>query len=388
MSEDLGGTNMKNVLLGSAGLIWLVTAFCLPQNSAAASGHPPDGKQLFERATFGGNGRTCRTCHSQASGTVSPQDAQQRFRKDPNDLLFLLGGSDDGHGHGITRMLKDATVLVRVPLAPNVRVADDPGARSVVVRRGISTTLNTPALDPVLTADGREPSLETQAARAILDHNRGTVPSDEELSAIASFEKTFFSSPELKRFALDGGPAPQLPQGNTESEKRGRRFFEDVPPDPSQGLKPGLCAHCHSGPLMNQTNKFAAAFIPSPAPIPAGQRFLNVGVSEFNSANNPVREFIFNAGTPQEKRISSPDPGRALITGIVGDPRLEHVNAFKIPALRGCRHTAPYFHDNSAKTLEEAAAHYAKFFFNASHGVVVLTPQDQKDIVAYMNLLD
>jgi hypothetical protein len=79
---------------------------------------------------------------------------------------------------------------------------------------------------------------------------------------------------------------------------------------------------------MNQTNKFAAAFIPSPAPIPAGQRFVSVGVAEFNSANNPVREFIFNAGTPQELRISRPDPGRALITGVVDDPRLEIVNAF------------------------------------------------------------
>ena len=165
---------MRRVLLGSAGLIWLVSVCCFAQNSAAAPGHLPDGKQLFERATFGGNGRTCRTCHGQETGTVSPQDAQRRFRKDPNDLLFLLGGSDDGHGHGVTRMLKDATVLVTVPLAPNVRLAVDPGARSVVVRRGISTTLNTPALDPVLTADGREPSLQTQAARAILDHDRGS----------------------------------------------------------------------------------------------------------------------------------------------------------------------------------------------------------------------
>jgi cytochrome c peroxidase len=105
-------------------------------------------------------------------------------------------------------MQKDATVLVTVPLAANVRMADDPGARSVVVRRGISTTLNTPALDPVLTADGRESSLQSQAARAILDHAQGSVPSPEELSAIAAFEKTsgFFSSPALRRFALDQRP--------------------------------------------------------------------------------------------------------------------------------------------------------------------------------------
>ena len=51
-----------------------------------------------------------------------------------------------------------------------------------------------------------------------------------------------------------------------------------------------------------------------------------------------------------------------LTTGIVDDPTFEHVNAFKISPLRGIRHTAPYFHDNSAKTLEDVAAHYAKFF--------------------------
>ena len=28
-------------------------------------------------------------------------------------------------------------------------------------------------------------------------------------------------------------------------------------------------------------------------------------------------------------------------------------NMFKTPQLRGVRHTAPYFHDNSAKSLEE-----------------------------------
>jgi cytochrome c peroxidase len=381
---------MKRILLASAALVCLVIVLCSVQSSIASPGHVRNGKQLFERETFAGNGRTCRTCHSQSTGTVSPQDAQKRFRKHPNDPLFLGDGSDDGLGRGVTRMLKDATVLVTIPLAPNVRLADAPDARSVVLRRGIPTTLNTPALDPALMLDGRQPSLQSQAAGAIFDHAHGSVPSLEKLSAIAAFQKTnnFFSTPALRRFALDRGPALELPQGHTASEKRGRRYFEDVPPNPAQGLKPGLCAHCHSGPLMDQTNQFAVAFIPSPAPIPAGQRFMTIGVSEFNSANNPVREFIFNPGTPQEKRIFSPDAGRALITGVVDDPTLEHVNAFKISALRGIRHTAPYFHDNSAKTLEDVAAHYAKFFFVSSGGRIVLTLQDQRDIVAFMKLLD
>ena len=52
------------------------------------------------------------------------------------------------------------------------------------------------------------------------------------------------------------------------------------------------------------------------------------------------------------------------------------------------RHTAPYFHDNSAKTLEDVAAHYANFFNIVTGGFVVLTEQDQKDMVAFMKLLD
>jgi cytochrome c peroxidase len=63
------------------------------------------------------------------------------------------------------------------------------------------------------------------------------------------------------------------------------------------------------------------------------------------------------------------------------------VNAFKIPQLRGVRDTAPYFHDNSAKTLEDVLKHYKKFFDFVGSGID-LTPQDQRDIVAYLKLLD
>jgi cytochrome c peroxidase len=379
---------MKRALLGGAAMVFVAAAVTSAHNSGTGLGQLLEGKRLFERASFGGNGRTCETCHGSDTGTLSPREVRHRFRKDPLDPLFLHDGSDDGNGNGVSRILRDATILVTIPLAPNVSLADDPEARTVTLRRGVASTLNTPALDPVLMLDGRQTTLEAQAAGAIQDHAQGVVPSFESLRAIAEFQKAaFFSSPEVRQFARHGRPL-ELPRGRTASERRGRRFFEDVPPDLSQGLKPGLCSHCHSGPLLNATNEFAAAFIPSPAPIPRGQRFLSVGVSEFNDAMNPVREFVFNAGTPQEKRLLSPDPGRALLTGIVDDPTLEHVNAFKISPLRGIRHTAPYFHDNSAKTLEDVAAHYAKFFNVASGGLITLTPQDERDIVAFMRLLD
>jgi cytochrome c peroxidase len=377
---------MRRVLFSVTALIFVAAIISSAQGFGAPPGHALDGKRLFEQETFGGNGRTCQTCHSAATGTVSAEDARKRFRKDPSDPLFLHDGSNDGNGHGVSRMLDSATVLITIPLAANVWLADAPGARSVVLRRGIASTLNTPALDPVLMLDGRQPTLEDQAAGAIHDHAQGVRPSAAALHAIADFQKTnaFFSSPALRRFAL-GGEAPGLPQGNTASERRGRKFFEDVPPDFAQGLKPGLCAHCHSGPLLNATNEFAKDFIG--VPIPKGQRFISVGISEFNAAGNPVREFIFNPG-PGEFRLKSPDPGRALITGVTVDPTLEHVNAFKISPLRGIRNTAPYFHDNSAATLEAVAAHYANFFKIVTLGAINLTAVDERDMVAYMKLLD
>ena len=72
---------MRIVLLGSAGLIWLVSVYCFPQNSAAAPGHLPDGKQLFERpsaataeraepATVRKLARYLRKTHSNDSGRI------------------------------------------------------------------------------------------------------------------------------------------------------------------------------------------------------------------------------------------------------------------------------------------------------------------------------
>jgi cytochrome c peroxidase len=343
-------------------------------------------RRLFTTETFGGNGRTCQTCHSLNTGTVSPQDAQTRFRKNPLDPLFLFDGSDDGQGHGVDRMLTDATVLIQIPLPANVSVGDDPRARSVTLRRGIPTTLNTPALDPVLMLDGREPNLPTQALHAIQAHDQPTTqPTAADLLGISQFEQTapFFSSPRLLVYAR-GGPAPALPAGRTDSEKRGRLFFVDAPFVP--GAKAGSCAFCHSGPMLNQTNSFfvAATF----GLVPAGSRFQSVGVSEFNEAGNPVHQFNWLNPDGTQTVVWSPDPGRALITGRIDQPGpASDLNSFKIPILWGVKNTAPYFHDNSAKTLKDVVAHYARFFLTLPDPVI-LTDQDQSDIVAYLKLLN
>ena len=104
--------------------------------ASSDSPHLLAGRRLFEKETFGGNGRTCLTCHSAKTGTVSPDDARARFLANPHDPLFLGDGSDDGAGNGAERMLTQATVLVKVPLADNVTLAADPNATAAVLRRG------------------------------------------------------------------------------------------------------------------------------------------------------------------------------------------------------------------------------------------------------------
>jgi len=257
----------------------------------------------------------------------------------------------------------------------------------VVLRRGTPTTLNTPALDPVLMLDGRDPNLPTQALHAIQAHDQATkTPTQADLLGISQFERSapFFSSFKLLVYAR-GGPPPALPQGITSSEKRGRVFFVTTPFFP--GERAGACALCHSGPMLNQTDtSFVAATF---GLVQAGTRFQSAGVSELNEAANPVQQFNWTNPDGTQTVVWSPDPGRALITGRIDQPGpASDLNSFKISSLWGVKNTAPYFHDNSAKTLADVAAHYSRLFLTLQPTPLILTPQDEADIVAYLKLLN
>jgi cytochrome c peroxidase len=61
--------------------------------------------------------------------------------------------------------------------------------------------------------------------------------------------------------------------------------------------------------------------------------------------------------------LPSSDPGRALLTGFVlGPSPFDDWNKFDVPTVRGISRTAPYFHNNSAATLEEVVDHYIELF--------------------------
>jgi cytochrome c peroxidase len=365
----------------------------------AEHGMELNGKKLFERETFGGNGRTCLTCHSKLTGTLTLADVQQIIDKADPDDRFLIHDALDDDGVGTTRVQAHATIRYTIPLPPWVTMADDPGATHVTVFRGIPSTRNTPALDPVLLHDGRAPTLQEQALGAIHDHYQNTVePTTAQLDAIAEFQRTnahFFSSDELKEFAA-GGPPPELPPGITPAEQRGRTFLVDAPFTPPS--KNGICALCHSGPMLNMVNQANQDF----TGVPAGVRFFGTGVRIVNAPNNPIRTWIIDDGINPVATIESPDIGLLLDPTPPTPPpsirpRAFFANQFKIPTLWGVKDTAPYFHDNGAKTLRDAVAHYQRFFnFTEAQdpvgsatlgGFITLTDDDVDDIVAYLKLL-
>jgi hypothetical protein len=349
------------------------------------------GRRLFEEETFGGNGRTCQSCHTRGSRTISPEQARALFAQNPLDPLFQGDARDDfgsssplpclgappfACGATFDRLLTHATVVVGIDLHDAVTV-DGLTARKVFLNRGIPSTVDTPALVLELMYDGRAPTVEEQARDALAGHAGVRNVRDSVLNKIAAFESSEFSSPQLESFAW-GGPPPALPQGSTEAEKRGRKFFIE----PTVIGKEGFCGMCHSGPMLD-TSPIALP-LPGgdevPTSIGAGARFSTAFVSERNALGNPQHLWTLRAADGTVRSIVSPDIGRAAITGLWAD-----VNEFKIPSLWNSRNTAPYFHDNSAKTPEELVDHYLDIV--APTFGVTFTEDERADILAYLKLL-
>jgi len=108
---------------------------------------------------------------------------------------------------------------------------------------------------------------------------------------------------------------------------------------------------------------------------------LNIGVADPPGGNNvldtsylPVIKICPKDGaTPC---IETTDPGRAMITGKFAD-----VGKFKGPVLRGLAARAPYFHNGSAQTLEDAV----DFYDTRCH--IGFTAQEKSDLAAFLNSL-
>jgi cytochrome c peroxidase len=108
---------------------------------------------------------------------------------------------------------------------------------------------------------------------------------------------------------------------------------------------------------------------------------LNIGVADPPGGNNALDTSYLPVVTICQRPshatcVQTTDPGRAMITGKFAD-----VGKFKGPILRGLAARAPYFHNGSAQTLQDAVNFYDARFH------IGFTAQEKSDLVAFLNSL-
>jgi hypothetical protein len=192
---------------------------------------------------------------------------------------------------------------------------------------------------------------------------------------------------------------------------RGQQVFNSGNFGARPGNTPRHCTTCH-------TQENVGTYLVQAANVPASENFFNIKISDpaFIAKINPALvaelpkytlEFNVIAGkalpansvdtisggicttASARCKILTTDPGRALITGAYSD-----INKFRVPALRALAGRAPYFHNGSAKTLQDVVQHYINSFgmqvVNSpvpSTDPNVISQQEVNDLVAFLKAL-
>jgi len=121
----------------------------------------------------------------------------------------------------------------------------------------------------------------------------------------------------------------------------------------------GTCTVCHDTPNAGNHSVKAP---------------LNIGVSDPKAA--PYLPVYTLRSLESGAIVRTTDPGRVLITG-----RWSDIGKFKGPVLRALASRAPYFHNGSARTLEEAVEFYDTRF------AIGFTAHEKADLVAFLRSL-
>jgi cytochrome c peroxidase len=352
---------------------------------------------------LGGNGRSCADCHDPSQGfQLSPAVARARFEAlqaerehnlNADDPLFRPVDADDFRVNGdaatdYSNLVENGLVRVTMPLPPNVRLVDPVTGEvtdetTVDLWRAVMPVFNVaisgpdgvspvwPPGAPRVPIMGHDPNgpnrrggyqhdarfgtLQEQARGALFAHAQVSVePPTRMLDDLAAYQRTLFSSPgvELLSDALVAGTVP-LPDPDPELdelERQGKAVFNRA------------CATCHGSSSHPSTSTPEAAIvrpivryhnIQTACPRPTTDGFAPCPPRLARNA----RTYRITRADGTFQFVTTSDPGRLLLTGQPAD-----LGVMDVTQLRGLGLTAPYFHNNSAATLEEVLDHYDTFF--------------------------
>ncbi|MGH6952078.1 MAG: c-type cytochrome, partial [Vitreimonas sp.] len=328
---------------------------------APAPPEPPSlverGREIFFTETFGGNGRTCATCH-RAEDNFGLSTAFIATLP-PDDPLFVAETQPAlARGFEAPRQMRANGLILE-----NLDGFDNLDSKFTL--RGVPHVLA--MRTSVASADGPrtgwggdgapgDRTLRAFAVGAVIQHFPKTtnrvagmdfrLPTDQELEALEAFMLSLGRQEELV-----------LPMSLTDERvQRGQTLFLD------NNL--ARCNVCHLNAGANANPAIFGADV--------GNRNFNTGVEDLPDIPSHV--------------LGDPRPPRDDGFGIPGD------GTFNTPPLVEAADTAPFFHNNARATIEQAVAFYNSDAFNNSPsgraGRIALTDTQVNDIAAFLRALN
>ncbi|WP_431100487.1 cytochrome-c peroxidase [Roseateles noduli] len=322
-----------------------------PARSAAVDPVAALGEELFFDPRLSADGRvSCASCHlpdkyfSDGLPVSKGVDGKPGARNAPSLLNALANGSQfwDGRSPTLEHQalqpftnpnemgLPDLDTLVR-------RVADDPAYRQAFAR----------AFGTAARRDGI-------TAPRIAD-------------AIARYERTLVAPPAPFDRHTDAAPA-MSPEA-----LRGYRLFTGY----------AKCASCHTVNGGNGVNRPSAPFTDDTF------HTLSVGLERIAGDLAPLSLEVVrlreNGRSADDVLVELPQAsplGRFILTLKAGD-----IGAFRTPSLRNVAETAPYMHDGSLPTLEEAVDHEVYYRSSEQGRPMLLTPTERRELVEFLRTL-
>lgn len=286
------------------------------------------GERIFFEETFGGNGRTCGSCHpAQNNFTIDPAFIATLPDKDP---LFVAEFNPDLKENFEKPELMRKFGLILENLDGFDDLENKFVMRGVPHVLGLRTSVDSPQ-GPLTgwSGDGApgDRSLRSFAVGAVIQHFTKTLrriagtdfrlPTDDELDALEAFMLSLGRQQDL------GLPLPL----KGEVPRRGQEIFRD------NSL--GKCNLCHAN--AGATANFGAGSI--------GNANFNTGVEDL--PDQPAR--AIGQPVPRDDGLGTPGDG-----------------TFNTAPLVEAADSGPFFHNNAIRTIEEAVAFYNSASFNNS----------------------
>ena len=371
-----------------------------------------EGHPFF--AALGTNGRACVTCHQPANAmSVSAEVLRQRWLetegKDP--VFAMVDGAncpDQPPAQRASHSLLLDRGLFRIALPwppPNVKpdfeieVVRDPAGCNLSPKFGLAAAhqisvyrrprmaanlakLTEGPKGAVLMADGREPSLRSQAITAAFVHEESprhlTV---EELDRILDFETQVYAAQNsdmrgglvensgLGVEPLMNGPAPSLFAGLDLGKWKGIHET-DLQREFRASAARGSKLFASRAFRMDDVSEMTCATCHQPGT----KRLLDIGTARHpQPADSPLPLFRLKHGATV---VYSEDPGRALITG-----RFADAGVFAMPQFRALAARAPYFTNGAAASLRAVVDYYDRTYESG------LSEAEKRDLTNFLSVL-